>query len=49
MLFLGNIKKQNPNYSDLADLALRFTPQLDTSEIYNNQTFDYDNHVIDTY
>jgi hypothetical protein len=32
MLFLGNVKEATPNYADLADLALYFTPVLDTSE-----------------
>jgi hypothetical protein len=36
MLFLGNVKEATPNYASLADLALYFTPVLDTSLVYNN-------------
>jgi hypothetical protein len=32
MLFLGNVKEATPDYANLADLALYFTPILDTSE-----------------
>lgn len=49
MLFLGNIQKQSPNYAELQDLALYFTPRLDTSEEYYTQTPDYDNGISNTY
>ena len=49
MLFLGNVKEATPNYASLADLALYFTPVLDTSLVYNNQNSDYSESGNDTY
>lgn len=49
MLFLGNVKKQTPDYANLQDLALYFTPILDTSEYYISQDEDYENSSKNTY
>lgn len=49
MLFLGNVQKQTPDYTKLADLALYFTPILDTSESYKNQDELYTAGVENTY
>lgn len=49
MLFLGNIKKQIPDFANLQDLALYFTPKLDTSEQYKSQDPEYDKSYKNTY
>lgn len=49
MLFLGNVKKQSPDHALLSDLALYFTPRLDTSEEYNSQDHNYESNTKYTY
>ena len=48
-LFFGNVKQQTIAYKELADLSLRITPNVDTSQDYAGYDPSYRNSVQNTY
>lgn len=48
-LFLANVDKPKIDYEDLQDCALRFLPELDINEEYNETSYDYTSSTLNTY